>query len=83
MLVALSGQITIIVNPSVSGFERMIQQFEVTATGVNVCGTGDTDREHCSPIAWLFLEYRAVVHDGGFVRSLNGTFILQNCPFAC
>ena len=39
MLVALSGQIIIIVDPSVSGFERKIQRFEVTETGMNVCDT--------------------------------------------
>ena len=42
----------------------------------------DIDREHCS-IAWLFLAYRAVIHDGGFMRDWNGAFTLQNCPSAC
>ena len=83
MLVALSGQITVIVDPSVSEFEGMIQRFEVTATGMNVCGTWDIDREHCSPIAWPFLAYKAVIHNGGFMRGWNGAFILQNCQFAC
>ena len=82
MLVALSGQIIIIVDHSISGFEGIIQRFEATVTGMNVCGTQDTDKEHCF-IAWSFLEYRAVIHYGGFVRGLNGAFILQNCPFAC
>ena len=45
MLVALSGQIIII---AVSGFEGIIQRFEVTATGMNIFGTCDTDKEHCS-----------------------------------
>ena len=58
VLVALSGQIIVIVDPSVLGFEEMIQRFEVTAPGMNVCGTHNIDREHCSPIAWLFLAYR-------------------------
>ena len=40
MLGALSGQIIIIVDPSVSGFEGMIQRFEVTATGMNVLAYG-------------------------------------------
>ena len=40
---ALSGQIIIIVNPSVSGFEGMILRLNVTATGMNVCGTWDID----------------------------------------
>ena len=83
MLVALSGQIIIIVDPSVSGFEGMIQRFEVTATGTNVCGTWDIDREHCSPIAWSCLAYKAVIHDGWCVRGWNSAFILQNCPFTC
>ena len=61
----------------------MIQSFEVTATGMNTCGTWDIDREHCSPIAWSFLVYKAGIHDGGFVRGWNGAFIHQNCPFAC
>ena len=38
VLVALSGQIIIIADPSVSGFEGIIQRFEVTATGMNVHG---------------------------------------------
>ena len=60
----------------------MIQRFEVTATGMNVCGTWDTDRENCSPVAWLFLAYRTVMHDGALVRGWNGAFILQNSSFA-
>ena len=40
MVVALSGQITIIVDPSVFEFEGMIHRFEVTATGMNACGVG-------------------------------------------
>ena len=83
MLEALSGQIIIIVDPSVSEFEGMTHGFEVIATDMNVCDTWDIDREHCSPIAWLFLAYRAVIHDGGFVRGQNGAFILQNYPFTC
>ena len=59
-----------------SQFEGIIQRFEVTAMGMNVCGTWDIDREHCSPIAWSFLEYKAVIHDGAVVRGWNGTFIL-------
>ena len=55
MLVALSGQINIIADPGVSGFEGLIQRFEVTPIGMNVCGTWDINRENCSPIAQLFL----------------------------
>ena len=54
MLVALSGHIIIIADPSVSGFEGMIQRFEVAVTGTNVHGAWDTDKEHCSFIAWSF-----------------------------
>ena len=52
MLVPLLGQIIVIVDPSVSGFEGMIQRFEVTATDMNVCGAWAIDREQCSFIAW-------------------------------
>ena len=45
----------------------MIQMFEVTRTGRNVCGTWDIDKEHCSFIAWSFVAYRAVTHGGGFL----------------
>ena len=83
MLVALSGKIIIIVDPSVLGFEGMFQRFEVAATGMNVCGAWDIDREHCSLIAWLLLAYRAGIHDGRLVRGWNCAFILQNCPFGC
>ena len=38
MVVTLSGQIIIIADPNVSGFEGMIQRFKVTATGRKVCG---------------------------------------------
>ena len=61
----------------------MIQRFEITATGTNVHGTWDIDKEHYSFIAWSFEAYKAVVYDGGFVRGWNVAFILQNCPFAC
>ena len=55
MFVTLSGQIIVIAGLSVLGFEGMIQRFEVTATGMNVHGTWDIDREHCSFSAWPFL----------------------------
>ena len=83
MLVALPGQIIVIVDPSVLVFEGMIQWFEVTATGTNVCGAWHTDREHCSPMAWSFLAYRTVIHGGGLMRDWDGAFILQNSPVAC
>ena len=57
MLVALSGQIIAVVDPRVSEFEGMIQRFQVAATGMDVCGTWDINREHSSPIAWSFLAY--------------------------
>ena len=38
----------------------MIQRFEVTTTGMSICGTWDTVREHYFPIAWLFLAYKVV-----------------------
>ena len=67
----------IIVESSVLGFEGMIQRFEVTATGRNVCGTWELNREHCSLIALSFLAYKAVIDDHGFVRGSNGVFILH------
>ena len=54
MLVTLSGNVIVIADPSVLGFEGMIQRFEVTATGMNVCGTWHIDKECCSFIAWSF-----------------------------
>ena len=68
MLVALSGQIIIIVDPSVLGFEGMIQKFEKSVTGMNIYGIWDIDKEHCSQIAWSPLAYRAVIHNGGLMR---------------
>ena len=67
MLVALSEQIIIIFYTSVSGIERMIQRFEVTATGINVCGIWDMTR---NTVLFLghFLAYRAFIHDSEFVR---------------
>ena len=61
----------------------MIQSFEVTAMGMNVCGTWDIDTEHSSLTAWSFLAYMAVIQDDRLMRGWNGVFILQNCPFAC
>ena len=61
----------------------MIQRFEVTATGMNVCGTWDMGKEHSSLITWSILTYKAVIHNGGFVRGWDGAFILQNSSFAC
>ena len=51
MLVALSGQIIVIVVPSVWGFEGMIHRFGVTAIGTNVCGIWNIIKEHCFFIA--------------------------------
>ena len=83
MLVALSGQIIGIANPSVWRFEGIIQRFEVIAIGTNVCGTWDIIKEHCSLIALSSLVYSTVICDDGFMRGWNGAFILQNCLFAC
>ena len=52
MLVTLSGEIIIIADPSVLEFEGMIERFEVSATGMNVGGTWNIDKEQCSLIAW-------------------------------
>ena len=82
MHVILSWQIIYIADPSVSGFEGMFQRFEITATGTNVCGTWDINKEHCSFVAQLLLVYRAVIHVCRFVRDWKGAFILQNCLFA-
>ena len=54
MVVTLSGKIIIIAAPSVMGFEGVIQIFEVAAIAMNVNGTVDIDKEHCSFISWLF-----------------------------
>ena len=83
VLVALSGQVIVIADASLWGFEGIIQRFEVTAIGTNVYGARDITEEHFSFIALSFLAYRAVIHDGGFVRGWNVAFILQNCLFAC
>ena len=83
VLATLSQQIIVIVDHIVLEFERIIQRFEVTATHMNVCGTWDIDRKHCSSIVWSFVAYKAVLHDGWFLQGWNGAFILQNCPFAC
>ena len=48
MLVTLSGQIIIIVDPSVLGFDGMTQRFEVVATGTNVHSAWNIDKEQCS-----------------------------------
>ena len=82
MLVALSGQIIVIADPSVWGFEGIIERFEVTAIGTNVSGK-EILPKNFSFITWSVLAYRAQTHDGQFVRGWNGAFILQNSPFAC
>ena len=64
-------------------FDGMIQRFQVTAKGMNVCGIGDIDKEHCSFIAWSLLACRAVLHDDWSMRGWKGAFILQNSPFVC
>ena len=51
MLVTLSGQVIISADPSISGFEGMIQKFDVTAAGMNVHGAWDIDKEHYSFIS--------------------------------
>ena len=50
--------------------------------GWNAGGVWNTDRDHCTPIYWSFLAYKAAMHDGGFVRAWNCASMLQNCPFA-
>ena len=79
MPVSLSGQIIVIVDSSVSGFKGMIQRVEVSTTGSNVCGTLDTDREQCSPIAWSCLAYRVDIHDGNRYKYLHYTASITRC----
>ena len=43
----------------------------------NAGGVQNTDREHCAPIAWSFLVYKAAMHEGGFVRAWNCAFICR------
>ena len=38
---------------------------------MNECGTWDIDGEHCSLVAWSFLAYKAVIHDGGAFAGLE------------
>ena len=67
MLVALSELIMVFVDSSVWGFEGIIQRFEATAISTNLHGIWGITKEHNSFIAWSFLAYRAVMHNGGFV----------------
>ena len=53
----------------------MIQRFELTAVGMNVSGTYNTDREHFFPIASL-LANRALIYDGEFMRMVHGMVCL-------
>ena len=71
MLVALSGQIVVIIDSWAWGFEGIIQRFVVTAIGMYVHGMWDIIKEHCSFIAWSFLVYRVVADDGRFTRVLE------------
>ena len=44
--------IIVIVDPSVSEFEGMMQRFKVTAIGMIVCGTWDIDSVH---LGWIVI----------------------------
>ena len=58
------AQVIVIGDPWVWESEGMIQRFEVTAVGIYEYGIWAITKEHSSFIAWLFLAYRAVTHDG-------------------
>ena len=76
MPLTMSGQIIVIADPCVLGFDRMFQRFEVTAPDMNIHALWDIDKEHCSFIAWWFLAYRAVIHEGWLVRGWKDAFIM-------
>ena len=61
MLITLSGQTIIIAYPSVSGFEGLIQKFEVNVISMNVHGKWDIGKEYSSFIAWLF-QHRGLLY---------------------
>ena len=73
--VTLSGQIIVMADSCVAGVKRKIQRFDVIIMGGNAGGLWKRDREHCAPISWSFLAYKAAMHDCGFVRAWNGASI--------
>ena len=77
VLVALSGKISVIVDPYFWGFKGIIQRFELTATGMNVCGAWNIIKEHCSFIVWSVLAFRVAIH-GAWIGRVH-----LFCLFVC
>ena len=80
--IVLPGQMRVIVVVTVEGAVVKIQTFGASCEGILTSEVFLICNEHLVEILAVFLLYKAVMQDGGFVSGWNGARMLQNCPFA-
>ena len=82
MCVVAPGQMRVIVVVTAEGAVVKIQTFGAICEGILTSEVFLTCNEHLVEILAVFLVYKAVVQDGGFVSGWNGIGMVQICPFA-
>ena len=75
------GQMRVIVVVTAEGTVVKIQTFGASCEGVLTSKPFLIHDEHLVEILAVFLAYKAVMQDGGFVIGWNGVGMLQCCPF--
>ena len=72
----------VIVVVTAEGAVVRIQQFGASCEGILTSELFLTCNEHLVEIPAIFLEYKALIQDGGFARGCNGVGMVQNGLFA-
>ena len=76
-----SGQKRVNMVVTADGAIVKIQTFGASCEGILTSKVFLICNEHLVGILAVFLVYKAVMQDGGFVSGRNGVGMLQNCPF--
>ena len=76
------GQLRVIVMVTAEGAVVRIQTFGASCEGLLTSDLFLICNEHLVEILAVFLAYKTVMQDSGFMSGWNGVGMLQNCPFA-
>ena len=76
------GQMRVIVVLTAEGAVVRIQTLVTSCEGILTSELFLICNEHLVEIIAVFLAYKAVMQEGGFMSGWNGVGMLQNCPFA-
>ena len=81
-VVALPGQIRVMVLAGAESGVVRIQKFGATCDGMLTSKVFLICNEHCKEMLARFVAYKAEIPVGRFASGWKGVGIVQNCPFA-